>query len=102
MTPRAAPRLARMPFFTVHDSDGICRQPSSDLPLNIFATFGGNGAVGGGIEPMLAIDSCVVGAVVAIVEGALDCANAAVPPVMIKKTATAAMPMDLPVEVRFM
>jgi hypothetical protein len=34
--------------------------------------FGGSGASGGGTEPRLAIDSCVVGAVA----GALDCANA--------------------------
>jgi hypothetical protein len=36
---------------------------------------GGRGAVGAGTDAMFAIDSCVVGPVVAAVLGALDCAN---------------------------
>src|SRR3712207_6352785 len=64
MTPRALPRLARTPFFTTHESGGICRQPSSDVPSKIFRMPAGSGTPGGGTAPMLAIDCCVVGAVV--------------------------------------
>src|SRR5687768_3599796 len=66
MTPRALPRLARISFFTVHESGGICRQPPSVLPSKIFVMPGGSGALGAGTDAMFAIDCCVVGDVVGV------------------------------------
>ena len=80
-----------MLFFTVQESGGICRQLSSDFPSKIRVIPGGSGATGAGTAAMFAIDSCVVGAVLA---GAFDCANIGPEPHVIAMSRHAAAVID--------